>query len=78
MALPDNKELYLPILRFFSDKNSHSKIEIYDKTVTYFDLTKEDLNQTVGNSKIFKFERKFNLVFSYLVSFKNLCDLNFH
>jgi len=67
MTLPKNKDLYLPVLKFFSDRKAHSKNEVYEKTIEYFELNEDDLNQTFGNTNVSKFRRRFNLVISNFV-----------
>lgn len=62
MVVPTYKELYLPVLKFFSDKKIHDISEVYDLTVEFFKLSEDDLKETHENSRVSKFQTRFNFV----------------
>lgn len=48
MTVPNFNEFYLPVLKFYKDKNPHSADDTLEYIKKYFDLGEEDLSETIG------------------------------
>lgn len=72
MSLPKYNEFYEPILKFFADEKVHTRNEVSSFIITYFNLTKEDINAKTENGKRPIFYSRLSWVLHNLVQVKLL------
>lgn len=75
MVVPESKEFYLPILKFFEDKKVHKRLDAYEYVADYLNLT-EELNETTINENKLKFENYIILATNHLYSATLLKKVN--
>lgn len=66
MAIPKFEEFYLPVLEYFKDGEEHSKKEISEYIVEYFELTEQDLNEKTAKGNEYRYKDRVNWAVTHL------------
>lgn len=66
MAVPKFEEFFLPALKFFEDKQIHTKIEVSKYMAEYFNLDDEEMNEKTSSGKSLRYKDRTGWAIDYL------------
>ena len=67
MAIPDYQSIMMPLLKVAADGQDHTYSKICDYLAQYYNLTDEELKESLPNSRRTKFRNRVGLALKYLV-----------
>ena len=73
MVVPKFEEFFLPVLKFFENKEIHTKIDASRYVAKYFNLTKEEMNERTSGGNALRYKDRTGWAIDYLYR-ANLLD----
>jgi len=66
MSVPPFKEFFKPILNYMSDGEIHTRKELWDKVIEYFNFNESEINELLPSGKMTRVEDRVSWTIKYL------------
>ena len=66
MAVPKFEEFFFPVLKFFEDNDIHTKVDVSNYMVDYFNLNNEEMNERTSRGNSLRYKDRTGWAVDYL------------